>query len=103
MKKYGIYAQGARITLDDFDPTKVIPYLCESYDITLSDEMLADIKNNSLSNANYEKLCAMLQVEPEHQNLQEICNKVLNHYIIDDIFVDDAEIKVGNEMISAYR
>ena len=102
LKTYGIYAQGARITLDDFDPRKVIPYLFRSYDMELSDQLMDEIQNNSVSDAHFDELCEKLRVEPDERTMQGLCSKALYPDILEDMFVDDAEERIGNEMISAW-
>ena len=100
---YEIYAQGARITLDDFGPKKVIPFIFKNYDTELPDEIMKEIKNGVISDLHFNELYERLQIKPDERTLQEICCKALQPYIIDDIFVDDAKEKIGNEMVSAWQ
>ena len=72
VREYGIYQQGAMFTREDFDPHKTIKYLFNSYEIELSEKLAEDIKNNKVSDEDFDYICKELEITPDERTLQSI-------------------------------
>ena len=59
VREYGIYQQGAMFTREDFDPYKTIKYLFDSYGIKLSKKLAKDIKENKVSDQDFDYICEL--------------------------------------------
>lgn len=100
MSEYcGIYNQGALIYREDFDVLKTICYFCDLYKINLCDEIVQEIKNNTVTDEHFAFLCKELEIKSDVKTLQELCSEVLNPYEINDLFVDGAKSEIGNDMV----
>lgn len=99
-KYYAAYEQGAKVTRDDFDPVKVIPYMFEWYHIKLPEGILSEIQNNNLTANHFEYICKKLELNPTEKSLQGLCNAALKPYVLHDWFADDEEVCFGSEMVS---
>lgn len=96
----GIYAQGAYITREDFDPVKTIKYFCKLYEIRLSDRIVKEMACDNLSGDNVKYLKEELDIKSEVSNAKELCYAVLNPAEIRDLFVEtDGVTMLGNDMV----
>ena len=91
VREYGIYQQGAMFTREDFDPYKTIKYLFVSYEIELSEKLAQDIRNNKVSDEDFDYICKELEITPDERTLQSIVIHALNPVLLHDIVVDDSE------------
>lgn len=91
VREYGIYQQGAMFTREDFDPYKTIKYLFDGYEIELSEKLAQDIKNNKVSDKDFDYICKELEIAPDERTLQSIVIHALNPVLLHDIVVDDSE------------
>ena len=46
-------------------------------------------------------LCEKLEVNPEERTLQSMCTQTLNPYEIYDLLLENADVKIGNDMVYA--
>ena len=88
--EYGIYEQGAMFTREDFDPYKTIKYLFDSYEIEMPEKLAEDIKNDKVSDEEFDYICKELDVTPDKRTLQSIVIDALNPALLSDIAVDDS-------------
>ena len=100
-QEYGIYEQGALFFREDFDPVKTINYFCKMYEIELTEEIKKEIETDTVTNEHFDFLCKELEVKPADRTLQSICIYALNPYEISDLFLEDAEVRIGNDMVYA--
>lgn len=91
VREFGIYQQGAMFTREDFDPYKTIKYLFDSYEIELSEKLAQDIRNNKVSDEDFDYICKELEITPDERTLQSIVIHALNPVLLHDIVVDDRE------------
>ncbi len=97
----GIYVQGAYITRDDFEPLKTIKYFCELYNIKLTKEMDAEITSDNLSEETLDYLIEKLEIKDPVCCTQDICNGVLTHMELLDMFAETGErVLIGNKMVA---
>lgn len=89
VREYGIYQQGAMFTREDFDPYKTIKYLFDSYGIKLSKKLAEDIKNDKVSDKDFDYICKVLEVTPDKRTLQNIVIHALGSLLLYDIVIDD--------------
>lgn len=99
--EYGVYEQGAMFFRKDFDPVKTINYFCKMYEIELTEEIKKEIETDTMTDDHFDFLCEKLEVNPEERTLQSMCIQTLNPYEISDLFLEDAEVRIGNDMVYA--
>lgn len=97
--EYGVYEQGAMFFREDFDPVKTINYFCKMYGIELSEEIKKEIETDTVTDENFDFLCKELEVNPEERTLQSMCTQTLNPYEIYDLLLENADVKIGNDMV----
>lgn len=100
VREYGIYQQGAMFTREDFDPYKTIKYLLDSYGIKLSKKLAKDIKENKVSDKDFDYICKELAVTPKERTLQSIVVHALSYPLLHDLVIDDSnELKFQNDTV----
>ena len=91
VREYGIYQQGAMFTREDFDPYKTIKYLFDTEGIKMPEKLAEEIKNDNVSDENFDYLCKKLDAEPIERTLGSIVSDVLGPSLLHDIVIDDSE------------
>ena len=99
--EYGVYEQGAMFFREDFDPVKTINYFCKMYEIEMTEEIKKEIETDTMTDEHFDFLCEKLEVNPEERTLQSMCTQTLNPYEIYDLLLENADVKIGNDMVYA--
>ena len=71
------------------------------YEVELTEEIKKEIATDTVTDEHFDFLCEKLEVNPEERTFQSMCTQALNPYEIYDMILEDAEVKLGNDMVYA--